>query len=225
MSEIMAIGTLVDGAMSTIVSSKYSEVVGSLLLSGRGRTIMGLFADVTVEEKHKDELKVTEHPTEVGAAISDHAFKEPPEVTMKVGWSESAGTLNGFLGNTILGGNTSLTIVYQTLLQLQDQVIPLIISTGKRLYTNMLIKSLGCTTDLQTENVLMIDITFKKVIITSTQKSFIAVENQASPEATAGVADGGTVQPKEVKTSFGGQLFGGAQVGGGWELINPFGGS
>lgn len=52
---------------------------------------MGLFADVTIEEKHKDELKITEHPTEAGAAISDHVYKETPELTMKVGWSESAG--------------------------------------------------------------------------------------------------------------------------------------
>jgi len=221
----MSIGTLIDGGLGAVTSSQNTEILGSLLLSGRGRTIMGLFADVTVEEKHKDELKITEHPTEVGAAISDHAYKETPEITMRVGWSESAGALNGFLGDTVLGGNTSLTIVYQTLLQLQEQVLPLIVSTGKRLYTNMLIKSLGCTTDLQTENVLMIDITFKKVIRVNTQTAFIAIENQASPEATAGVADGGTVQAKEVKTSFGGQLFGGAQVGGGWELINPFGGS
>ncbi|ENV08983.1 hypothetical protein BJD20_12790 [Acinetobacter proteolyticus] len=197
----MAIGTLLDGGLGAVTSYQNSEIIGSLLLSGRGRTIMGLFADVTVEEKHKDELKITEHPTEVGAAISDHAFKEPPEVTMKVGWSESAGTLNGFLGDTILGGNTSLTIVYQTLLQLQEQALPLIISTGKRLYTNMLIKSLGCTTDLQTENVLMIDITFKKVLMVSTQTTFIAIENQASPEATAGVSDGGTVQAIPINES------------------------
>lgn len=197
----MAIGTLIDGGLGAVTSYQNSEIIGSLLFSGRGRTIMGLFADVTVEEKHKDELKITEHPTEVGAAISDHAFKEPPEVTMKVGWSESAGTLNGFLGDTILGGNTSLTIVYQTLLQLQEQALPLIISTGKRLYTNMLIKSLGCTTDLQTENVLMIDITFKKVLMVSTQTTFIAIENQASPEATAGVSDGGTVQAKPINES------------------------
>lgn len=215
----MAMSSLTDGSLKTLLSSQYSEIAGSLLLSARGRTIMGLFADVTVEEKHKDELKITEHPTEVGAAISDHAYKEPPEVTMKVGWSESAGTLNGFLGNTVLGGNTSLTIVYQTLLQLQDQALPLIISTGKRLYTNMLIKSLACTTDLQTENVLMIDITFKKVIMVSTQTTFIAIENQASPEATAGVADGGTVQPKEVSESLIGQFVGGAQVGGKWKSI------
>lgn len=197
----MSIGTLIDGSLGAVTSYRNSEILGSLLLSGRGRTIMGLFADVTVEEKHKDELKVTEHPTEVGAAISDHAFKEPPEVTMKVGWSESAGTLNGFLGDTILGGNTSLTIVYQTLLQLQEQALPLIISTGKRLYTNMLIKSLGCTTDLQTENVLMIDITFKKVLMVNTKMSVIAIENQASPEATASVSDGGTIQAKPVNQS------------------------
>ncbi|MEB3790437.1 phage baseplate protein [Acinetobacter sp. IK40] len=197
----MSIGTLIDSGLGAVTSLPNTEILGSLLLSGRGRTIMGLFADVTVEEKHKDELKITEHPTEVGAAISDHAYKEPPEVTMKVGWSESTGTLNGFLGETILGGNTSLTIVYQTLLQLQDQALPLIISTGKRLYTNMLIKSLACTTDLQTENVLMIDITFKKVIMVSTQTTFIAIENQASPEATAGVTDGGTVQAKPLNES------------------------
>ncbi|MCW8041078.1 phage baseplate protein [Acinetobacter entericus] len=213
----MSIGTLIDGGLGAVTSSQNTEILGSLLLSGRGRTIMGLFADVTVEEKHKDELKITEHPTEVGAAISDHAYKEPPEVTIRVGWSESAGALNGFLGDTVLGGNTSLTIVYQTLLQLQEQVLPLIVSTGKRLYTNMLIKSLGCTTDLQTENVLMIDIAFKKVIRVNTQTAFISIENQASPEATAGVADGGTVQPQEVSTSILGQLVGGAQVGGAWK--------
>ncbi len=204
----MAIGTLLNGALGSSVAISNSEIVGSLLLSGRGRTIMGLFADVTIEEKHKDELKVTEHPTEVGAPISDHAYKEPPEIMMKVGWSESAGTLNGFLGNTILGGNTSLTIVYQTLLQLQEQAFPLIISTGKRLYTNMLIKSLGCTTDLQTENVLMIDISFKKVIIVSTESVLVAIENQASPDATAAVSNGGTVQAKPINESMASQLAG-----------------
>lgn len=66
----MAIGSLIN----TVTSSLLTESVGSLLLAGKGRTIMGLFADVTIEEKHKDELKITEHPTEKGAAISDHAY-------------------------------------------------------------------------------------------------------------------------------------------------------
>lgn len=183
------------------LSNPLVEKVGSLLLSGRGRTIMGLFADVTVEEKHKDELKITEHPTEVGAPINDHAYKEAPEVSMKVGWSESAGKLNGLVGDSFLGGNTSLNIVYQTLLQLQESAVPLVISTGKRLYTNMLIKSLGCTTDLQTENVLMIDLTFKKINLVQTSETEVLVENQANPAETSGVSDGGTVQPKPVENT------------------------
>lgn len=183
------------------LSNPLIEKVGSLLLSGRGRTIMGLFADVTVEEKHKDELKITEHPTEVGAPINDHAYKEAPEVSMKVGWSESAGKLNGLVGDSFLSGNTSLNIVYQTLIQLQESAVPLVISTGKRLYTNMLIKSLGCTTDLQTENVLMIDLTFKKINLVQTSENEVLVENQANPAETSGVSDGGTVQPKPVENT------------------------
>jgi hypothetical protein len=50
----MAIGSLIN----TVTSSLLTESVGSLLLAGKGRTIMGLFADVTIEEKHKDELKL-----------------------------------------------------------------------------------------------------------------------------------------------------------------------
>lgn len=198
------------------------EKVGSLLLSGRGRTIMGLFADVTVEEKHKDELKITEHPTEVGAPINDHAYKEAPEVSMKVGWSESAGKLNGLVGDSFLSGNTSLNIVYQTLIQLQESAVPLVISTGKRLYTNMLIKSLGCSTDLQTENVLMIDLTFKKINLVQTSETEVLVENQANPAETSGVSDGGTVQPKQASTSVLGQLTGVADTGGAYTILNPF---
>lgn len=198
------------------------EKVGSLLLSGRGRTIMGLFADVTVEEKHKDELKITEHPTEVGAPINDHAYKEAPEVSMKVGWSESAGKLNGLVGDSFLSGNTSLNIVYQTLIQLQESAVPLVISTGKRLYTNMLIKSLGCSTDLQTENVLMIDLTFKKINLVQTSETEVLVENQANPAETSGISDGGTVQPKQASTSVLGQLTGVADTGGAYTILNPF---
>ena len=204
------------------LSNPMVEKVGSLLLSGRGRTIMGLFADVTVEEKHKDELKITEHPTEVGTPINDHAYKEAPEVSMKVGWSESAGKLNGLVGDSFLSGNTSLNIVYQTLIQLQESAVPLVISTGKRLYTNMLIKSLGCTTDLQNENVLMIDLTFKKINLVQTSETEVLVENQANPAETSGVSDGGTVQPKQASTSALGQLTGVADTGGAYTLLNPF---
>lgn len=190
------------------LSNPLVEKVGSLLLAGRGRTIMGLFADVTVEEKHKDELQITEHPTEVGSPIHDHAYKEAPEVTMKVGWSESAGKLNGLVGSTFISGDASLSIVYQTLLQLQESTVPLVVSTGKRLYTNMLMKSLSCTTDRQTENVLIIDITFKKINLVQSSETVVLLDNQANPAETSGVSDGGNIQTTVVNESVLSKVFG-----------------
>lgn len=141
--------------------------------------------------------------------MHDHAYKTPPKLSMKLGWSESAGRLNGMVGDSILSETTGLIAVYETLQLLQENYVRLIISTGKRLYTNMLIKSLSCTTDKTTENVLMIDITFKKVFIVQTAETTVLVENQASPEATAQVQNGGTVQPVEVNESILSKLFGG----------------
>ncbi|MEG0347235.1 MAG: hypothetical protein RR605_04205 [Acinetobacter sp.] len=208
--------------LSTALSSPLTEKAASLLLAGQGRTIMGLFADVTIEEKHKDEVEITEHPTDVGSPFSDHAYKTPPEVSMKIGWSESAGRLNGMVGDSILSETTGLVAVYEALQALQDNFVRLVVSTGKRLYTNMLIKSLTCTTDMATENVLMIDITFKKVFIVQTYETTVLVENQKTPAGTASVTDGGTVQKKEVSTSVIGQMAGSAQVGGAYIPINPF---
>ena len=217
----MAITSVLSSTLGSVGSIQGVDSIGSLLLAGQGRTIMGLFADVTVEEKHTDEMEMTEHPTEVGAPINDHAFKKPPELKIKVGWSESAGRLDGLVGNTVLGGDLSLVVVYETLQKLQSSTVPLIVMTGKRLYTNMLIKSLQNTTDLTSENSLMIEITFKKINLVKTSQTVVAIENQANPAETSGVSDNGTVQPKPVETSMLGKLTGVADQGGAYTLGNP----
>lgn len=217
----MGIQSILSSAYSTATSSAYTEKAASLLLAGRGRTIMGLFADVTLEEKHKDELEITEHPTEVGAPIADHAYKLPSELSIKVGWSESAGRLNSMVGDTILSEDLGLVAIYEALQTLQDQRVKLIVSTGKRLYTNMMIKVLECTTDPETENVLMIDMTLRKIMIVNTSETTVLIDNQATPEATAQVQDAGTVQKEPVDESWLSQIMGGSQ-GGSYTLLNPF---
>ena len=109
-----------------------TETVGSLLLGGH-RSIMGLFADVVIEENLSDELVITEHPVEKGSPISDHCYKAPPEVTMKIGWSESAGRMNGLIGNTFIGSDLSLLGIYQGLQALMIDIVfkKVFISTTK----------------------------------------------------------------------------------------------
>lgn len=205
----MAIGDVVN----SVLASPITETVGSLLFNNK-RSIMGLFADVVIEEHHTDKLVITQHPVEKGAPISDHYYKVPPEVSMKIGWSESAGKLNKLLGKSFLGGSLSLVAVYQGLLLLQGKL--LVVSTGKRLYTNMLIESLQVTTDMAGENALIVTVNLKKINIASTQETTVLVENQADPAATGPIQEGGTRQAKPVSESVLSQGFGG-RIGGAYE--------
>ncbi|AZB94394.1 hypothetical protein DKE46_004655 [Acinetobacter pittii] len=186
------------------------------LLLGGHRSIMGLFADVVIEENLSDELVITEHPVEKGSPISDHCYKAPPEVTMKIGWSESAGRMNGLIGNTFIGSDLSLLGIYQGLQALQGQ--RLVISTGKRLYTDMLIKSLKNVTEETSENALMIDIVFKKVFISTTKETLVSIADQKNPEVTSDVVDSGSKQPKQVEQSMLSQITGLGQVGGAYTV-------
>jgi hypothetical protein len=179
------------------------EQAGSLLLAGRGRAIMGLVADVTTEEKHKDETQITNHPVDQGSPISDHAYNEPPELTVKVGWS---------------GSQIELSTIYQGLLLIKEQFVRLVVMTGKRLYSDMLIKSISMTTDITTENSLFLEINFKKVFVVKTSETIVTIDNQAAPEATAGVQNGGTVQKAEVSESILSQITGMGEIGGAYEV-------
>lgn len=72
-----------------------------------------LVPHAVVSEDHSDTLMITKHPVEVGATISDHAYKEPARVTITCLWSNSppsggllsqaASAAAAFAGRTRLG--------------------------------------------------------------------------------------------------------------------------
>lgn len=161
------------------------------------RALGEIIAQAVLEEKHNDELQITDHPVEQGAQISDHAYKRPEEVTLRYGWSESVlasalGSIN-LLTPNLAGGN--LNEIYNKLLALQASRIPFDILTGKRSYKNMLIKSISETTDEKTEHVLVVTITCRQVLIVETQAALLPPKTkQAKPKKTAATARKGTKQ-------------------------------
>lgn len=167
------------------------------------RSIGGIVAHVTMEEVGTDELQITEHPVELGANITDHAFKKPPDLVVRCGWSNAslAGVLGGVKGlvSALSGGDTFgsdyVSGVYNQLLTLQESRIPFDVSTGKRLYTNMLMRSLGVTTDEKSEYTLMVTAVFKQVLIVQAQATTLPPrEDQAQPQSTAETSDAGVKQ-------------------------------
>ncbi len=187
------------------------------LLIRQNRSIANIFPDVTVEEVHFDELEITNHPVEQGAAISDHCFKRPAELTMRVGWSPSRaiGSSPNLLGDitsriTDITGRGYIEDTYQDLLDLQEAREPFDVVTGKRAYSNMLLRSLTVTTDKTSENALMVEARFQEVIIVATQTTTLPpLASQATPQATGAVVDGGSKQPQPVNQSILSQILGG----------------
>jgi hypothetical protein len=144
--------------------------------------------EVTIEEDADDVLEITQHPVEQGAAITDHAYKRPAEVRMRLGWSDKA-------------TNMSSNQLYGNILDLQSSRRPFTIQTGKRAYNNMLVADLRQHTDAKFEYSLMIEITFRQILLvnTSTTKSTSASMQSTSlgnaPANTYTAGQGASVQP------------------------------
>lgn len=180
--------------MSILSNSVFLGGVNVLqtVLFKQGRSIAGIIPNVVVDESHIDELTITNHPVEQGAAITDHAFKNPAQVTVRYGFGVSGSLLN-FNG---AGGDPKA--IYQQLLDIQSSRVPFDLITGKRSYQNMLIASLAVTTDNATENSLLVTATMREILIVETSTVTLApADVHADPEKTAATTNTGVKQPQE----------------------------
>lgn len=174
------------------------------------RALGNIVAQVTVEELARDQLIITDHPVEQGAVISDHAYKLPAEVIIRCGWSNSPSPASTDLlalpGNIITGlagtftgfavSPTYVATIYAQLLALQASIVPFDVVTGKRTYHNMLFAELSQTTDVHSENALIIVARCKQLTIAQAQVVTVPpAANQAQPQITAPPTNMGTVQP------------------------------
>lgn len=175
----------------------------STLFQQQTRKIGLIVPSVVISEKHSDTLEITEHPVEVGAAISDHAYRRPSEVVMQVGFAGGCSLLD-LLDTTSFGLSAGLSPreVYQNLLDLQNSRVPFDVVTGKRLYSNMLIRAMEVTTERSTENVLSAVLTLREVIITSTTTSQVAAKADMKEGAnTSAVQNSGVKTPVQKNES------------------------
>lgn len=134
------------------------------------RVIGTIIPDVLIEEVLRFELEITQHPVERRAPITDHSYRRPTEISMRVGWSNS-GQYPGYIDD-----------VYATLRTLQDTRQPFTVLTPRDFYENMLIASLIMTSNGETgEFSTMVQMLLKQIIIVDTQA--IQVQDKAKADA------------------------------------------
>lgn len=175
----------------TIAEAALLNLVSPVLF--RVRSIGDFVADITVREVHRDELVITKLPVEQGAAITDHAYKQPATVSIETGWSNSS---------TEADGNPNyIQEKYGDIIALQASRQPVDIITGKRVYRNMLLGTLSTFTDEKTENAMMLTIDATEVNLVNTQTVQVPPASaQKMPDQTQPAIDRGAIQTQPAIT-------------------------
>lgn len=179
-TSIAAIANNVVSALSTFGPLVGDLSAGNYALIMTGQRVIGdLYPHITIEENHHDELAITQHPVEFGTPVTDHAFMQPYTIEIRCGWSDSTAQTSGYV-----------QAVYRALLALQVSRVPFSVSTGKRSYQSMLLRTLIVKTDPESEYTLMVVATAQRIVITNTQ-----ITSQASPANTNGNNSIGHLNP------------------------------
>lgn len=172
------------------------------LLAPAGSLIGSIVPDVVVSEVHQDAVAITDHPVEIGASISDHAFILPSRVEMRIGYSDATA---GFVGYS--------KAQYEALLAILQRREPFDLFTAKRAYTSMLIETITTDTANETTSAAMIVVRLRKVLIARARGGGGAPNTaQESPQNTGSVSDTGTAQPN---------AFSGSDVGSNTDFLAP----
>lgn len=140
---------------------------------GPTRSFGGISGYVTIQETTSDVLEITQQPVQQGASVADHAFKKPVGLSIQMQFTDNL--------------SESLSQIYQSLLDLQNSLVPFNVVTPKRTYYNMLFASLGNTTDKKTENVLSISASFQEIILVPIVTTNIPKSQLRTPAINLGI--------------------------------------
>lgn len=154
----------------------------SLLFKKANAEIGGIKIDASVSETHLTEMDLTENPVENGAKITDHVQIKPNELTIE-----------GVISDSPLGDNFVQSIVnleqkistffgtekrsidaYNQMLKLQRSRDPFTVTTGLKVYSNMILTSLSINRTSETSNAIHFTANMKEIRIIGTSGNLLS---------------------------------------------------
>lgn len=146
--------------------------------------IGGFFFDAVLREDHTETVKVTEHPVQTGANISDHAYNMPARLTMEVGMSDA---MDSIVAGQFTGWGTKSKSAYQMLKQLKEARLPLKVLTRLNLYENMIIEEINAPDDVKTQRGLRCTVTMREIFVIKVSKEKVSARVQATGQTNRNV--------------------------------------
>lgn len=140
------------------------------------RTIGGIQLDTVIVEDHDNSVTITKNPVEAGVDITDHAIIQPKILFIRGAVTDTplGGAAFGLLIDSItnlFGTSTESNVTrsqtaYDLFLTLMENREPLDITTGLRIYENMLLTRLTTSQDKDSSRIVFLDMTFEEILLT-----------------------------------------------------------
>jgi hypothetical protein len=122
----------------------------------------GYFFDAFIREGHTGSVRITEHPVQGGANISDHAYNLPDKLTIEILVSDS---MDCVVMNQFSEMSTKSISAYQQLRKLKEKRQPLSVNTRLHFYEDMLIESMSVTNDYKSASSMRCTVMLRQIIM------------------------------------------------------------
>jgi hypothetical protein len=162
--------------------SEVTEVKTGIVTSQKTEEVtVGYFFDVFLRESHSGSVKITEHPVQGGANISDHAYNLPDTLTIEILVSD---TMDSIVAGQFTGEVTKSVSAYEIIRSLKERRVLCSVRTRLRYYTNMLIESMTVNDDYKSAHSLRCSVSFKQIIMAVVATEYVKLEKKQAVQTT-----------------------------------------
>jgi hypothetical protein len=143
--------------------------------SGQAAERIGYFFDAFLKESHTGSVRITDHPVQGGASISDHAYNLPDKLTIEIFVSD---VMDVLVKNQFSEYDTKSVSAYEVLRELKEARQPLEINTRLRIYEDMIIENMSITDDYTSRNSLRCSVSFRQIIMASVSTEIVVLKRK-----------------------------------------------
>lgn len=132
--------------------------------------------DAVFKADHRSSLRVTEHPVQTGANISDHAYQLPETLTLEIGMSDA---MDSYDQTQWKGYYTEKSVnAFQKLKEIQYKRLPITVTTRLNTYRNMMIVDIATSEELKTLHGLKSMVYFKQIFSAQVKNMVVKVSDR-----------------------------------------------
>lgn len=165
------------------------------------------FFDAIIRMEHTSSLRITEHPVQTGANISDHAYLLPAHLVLEIGMSDAMDT---FIKGQFSDNPSKSVSTLQTLKRLQARRTTLTVTTRLNTYKNMLIEQIVAPDDFKTSTSLKCSVIMKEIITADVSVVSVSASPNVTGSTNKGPVQATTLTPQQ--TTVARQILQGAGV-------------